>query len=122
MRSKSNSARFPQLGSKDHGPLPKESPAVSAGSLADNELLILADIVAATVIDEISRRMRNGELTLSAEYLSPRQVASITGISTKTLEAWRGVRRGPVYLKIGSRVRYRAEDIRRWVEEEGRVD
>lgn len=73
----------------------------------------LAEQIAAAVLQEL----RKGDLPLPPEYLSPRQVFQLTGISTKTLETMRGVRRGPPYYKIGNRVRYRIDDIRHFVEE-----
>lgn len=43
--------------------------------------------------------------------LSPRQLAARWGLSEKTLERWRMQGCGPVFLKLGGRVLYRAEEI-----------
>jgi predicted DNA-binding transcriptional regulator AlpA len=43
-------------------------------------------------------------------------VARITGLSVASVRRWRLLRQGPRYLKIGSAVRYRREDIGAWIE------
>jgi len=55
------------------------------------------------------------------EYLTAQQVAQMTGFSLKSLEAMRHKRNGPPYLKVGTRVRYRADDVRAWIEKGERV-
>lgn len=52
-------------------------------------------------------------------FLTPTQVATVLGLSTATLANWRSLGRGPAYIKLGARVRYRAEDIERWVDAQG---
>jgi predicted DNA-binding transcriptional regulator AlpA len=53
--------------------------------------------------------------TLKA-LLNERDVARITGLSVASVRRWRLLRRGPKYLKIGSAVRYKSEDISAWLE------
>lgn len=43
--------------------------------------------------------------------MSPRQLAMRWGVAEKTLERWRMLGSGPVYMKLGGRVLYRLEDI-----------
>jgi predicted DNA-binding transcriptional regulator AlpA len=47
--------------------------------------------------------------------LNEHDVARITGLSVASVRRWRFLRQGPRYLKIGSAVRYRAEDISAWL-------
>jgi hypothetical protein len=42
-------------------------------------------------------------------------------LSPRTLERWRWLREGPVYLKIGGRVLYRLEDIEAYEAEQRRA-
>jgi predicted DNA-binding transcriptional regulator AlpA len=42
-------------------------------------------------------------------------VARITGLSVASVRRWRLLRQGPRYLKIGSAVRYKPEDISAWL-------
>lgn len=63
----------------------------------------------------------NDGTTFVPEYLTSQQVASLTGFSLKALEAMRYKRTGPPYFKVGPKVRYRADDVRAWVERGGRV-
>jgi predicted DNA-binding transcriptional regulator AlpA len=53
----------------------------------------------------------NAIATLLNEY----DVARITGLSVASVRRWRLLRQGPRYLKLGSAVRYRVEDITSWL-------
>lgn len=59
---------------------------------------------------------RDRDLPIAPEYLTEAQVAQLTGFSPRALEAMRSRREGPAYLKIGRSVRYRAADVRAWIE------
>ena len=48
--------------------------------------------------------------------LNEYDVARITGLSVASVRRWRLLRRGPKYLKIGSAVRYKPEDVLVWLE------
>jgi predicted DNA-binding transcriptional regulator AlpA len=50
------------------------------------------------------------------ELLTEHDVARITGLSVASVRRWRLFKQGPKYLKLGSAVRYRAEDIKAWLE------
>lgn len=50
--------------------------------------------------------------------LDDREAARVVRVSWCTLRRWRGQGRGPVYLKLGSRVvRYRVEDLEAWMKQ-----
>jgi predicted DNA-binding transcriptional regulator AlpA len=49
--------------------------------------------------------------------LTPEDVSNLLGIPTKTLANWRSERVGPLPLRIGCHVRYRASDVSAWLEE-----
>ena len=51
------------------------------------------------------------------QYLTEKQVSQATGFSLQTLRNWRHVSRGPVYCKVGRSVRYRPQDIERYMEQ-----
>lgn len=42
-------------------------------------------------------------------------VARITRLSVASVRRWRYLKQGPRYLKIGSAVRYRPDDINAWL-------
>ena len=48
--------------------------------------------------------------------LTEAEVADICGLSTAAIRRWRLLNQGPRYIKVGSAVRYRLEDIRVWLE------
>ena len=48
---------------------------------------------------------------MSEQFLNQIALARRWGISPRTLERWRWLRQGPVYLKLGCRVVYRLGDI-----------
>jgi len=47
--------------------------------------------------------------------LNEHDVARITGLSVASVRRWRLLRQGPKYLKLGSAVRYRSEDLAAWI-------
>jgi len=51
-----------------------------------------------------------------ANLLNEFDVARITGLSVASVRRWRLLRQGPRYLKIGSAVRYKPEDVSAWLE------
>ena len=54
------------------------------------------------------------------EYLSTKQAALVVGLSPKTLARYRITGAGPVYHKLGRRVRYLREDLRKWAKKRRR--
>jgi predicted DNA-binding transcriptional regulator AlpA len=57
-----------------------------------------------------------GPLAKATEtLLNEHDVARITGMSVASVRRWRLLRQGPKFLKIGSAVRYRSEDIAAWL-------
>lgn len=59
---------------------------------------------------------RNGKATTLAEILSERELAEYLGICTRTAARMRETRRGPVHVRIGRKVAYRAADVSAWLE------
>ncbi|MBZ5604447.1 MAG: helix-turn-helix domain-containing protein [Acidobacteriia bacterium] len=49
------------------------------------------------------------------ELLNEHDVSRITGLSVASVRRWRLLRQGPRFLKIGSAVRYRREDVASWL-------
>lgn len=63
-------------------------------------------------------RWANGDSGL----LSQEQAADVLGLKNpKTLAAWRTRRQGPVFIRIGHNVRYRASDLDKFIEA-GRIE
>lgn len=50
------------------------------------------------------------------ELLTEHDVSRVTGLSLASVRRWRLLRQGPKYLKLGSAVRYRREDVSAWLE------
>jgi predicted DNA-binding transcriptional regulator AlpA len=55
-------------------------------------------------------------LPILETLLNEHDVARVTGLSVASVRRWRLLRQGPKYLKIGSAVRYRREDVVAWLE------
>ena len=49
-------------------------------------------------------------------FMNSKAVAKHLGVATITLTKWRMKGIGPRYIKIGSYVRYRPDDVRAWIE------
>lgn len=58
---------------------------------------------------------------MTTELLSTNEAADYLGLHPTTLATWRTQGRGPRFVKVGSRnVRYRANEIERWLDENQR--
>ncbi len=44
-------------------------------------------------------------------HLTSGELAARWNISRRTLERWRGLGRGPAFIKVGGSVRYRLDDV-----------
>lgn len=55
--------------------------------------------------------MRRGSPRVMRFTLNEVELAERLSISRKTLQKWRSLDMGPAYLKLGSKVVYRVEDI-----------
>jgi predicted DNA-binding transcriptional regulator AlpA len=53
---------------------------------------------------------------LPTRLLNEHEVARACSISVLTFRKWRTMLRGPRFLKIGSLVRYRPEDVEAWIQ------
>jgi predicted DNA-binding transcriptional regulator AlpA len=61
--------------------------------------------------------MINSQSIIKPEYLTAEQVNHMTGFTVRALENMRHRRKGPPHLKVGTLVRYRADDVRAWIEQ-----
>ncbi len=55
------------------------------------------------------------------EFFTPDELAKRCRISKQTAAKWRWNGCGPPYVKLGSRVLYRASDVDTWIEENVRT-
>lgn len=51
---------------------------------------------------------------MTVRHLNQVELARRWNISARTLERWRWLGEGPVYLKLGGRVAYRLEDVEKF--------
>jgi predicted DNA-binding transcriptional regulator AlpA len=52
------------------------------------------------------------------ELINDREVAKITGLSVASVRRLRVRQKGPKYYKLGTKVKYRPEDVVSWLEEQ----
>lgn len=50
-----------------------------------------------------------------SELLDEHAAADFLTVSVRSLQAWRVSGRGPVFIKVGARVRYRRADLSDWI-------
>lgn len=55
--------------------------------------------------------------SLAGELLTPEEVGQRLKVANVTLRKWRLSGRGPRFVRCGSRVRYRADHVERWVDQ-----
>ena len=53
---------------------------------------------------------------MQTKFLNTPEAAEYLGLQPATLEAWRCRGGGPSFVKLGRAVRYRNEDLAKWVE------
>ena len=53
--------------------------------------------------------------SVPSRFLTTHEAAGIVGLTPRTLAAYRHTGRGPFYLKLGTAVRYRLQDLEAWV-------
>jgi predicted DNA-binding transcriptional regulator AlpA len=54
---------------------------------------------------------------MDIKYVDEKKVHEITGLGLPTLRNYRHIGKGPVYSKIGRSVRYKLEDVIKFMEE-----
>lgn len=50
-------------------------------------------------------------------FVTPRQLAIMLQVSTRTLWRWRSAGRLPAPVRLGGAVRWRLDDVTRWIED-----
>ena len=50
------------------------------------------------------------------DLFTPEQLAAKLQLEKETLNDWRWKKKGPKYIKFGSRVRYKASDVAEWMD------
>lgn len=78
----------------------------------DAKLEAIANAIAAKVVEQLQRHEQ-----VIPKYLTPAQLAILSGFTEKALENFRSRRIGPRFLKVRRSVRYRYEDVRAWLEQ-----
>lgn len=58
---------------------------------------------------------KNTEVAAMQKLLESPQLAELLGVSTRTLDQWAYLKRGPAYVRVGRHRRYRLEDVESWV-------
>ena len=53
---------------------------------------------------------------MAGALLTPAEVAERLRVSTRTLEFWHHQGRGPAFVRVGKRVRYRPDDVEAFIE------
>ena len=53
--------------------------------------------------------------TEPVQLLNERRVAEMLGMSVASLRRWRLLQKGPRFIKLGSAVRYKPDDISAWL-------
>ena len=58
---------------------------------------------------------QNLEICKFGELIDSAQLAQYLGAQVATVEGWRHKDMGPRYIKVGRLVRYRTEDVEKWL-------
>ena len=68
---------------------------------------------------KMSLSTQPSETEMNKTLLDEREVSIVTGVPTKTLQYWRfaGTSHAPKFIKLGTRVYYRWQDLELWIAE-----
>lgn len=54
-----------------------------------------------------------------SKLLNTRQASEVLGLSPSSLEHWRTLKKGPPFVRVGTRcIRYRVDDLDAWLNEQ----
>jgi excisionase family DNA binding protein len=53
----------------------------------------------------------------TVRLMRPDEVAAFLGIPLRTIYRWRSRREGPASYRVGRHIRYRLDDVERWLED-----
>lgn len=53
----------------------------------------------------------------NTDLMTPTELAEVLETHERTLANWRTSGRGPQFVKVGANVRYRRDDVDRWLDE-----
>lgn len=48
--------------------------------------------------------------------LTPKEVSVILQVSVQCLNQWRSARKGPPFVKVCGKVRYKTEELQKWID------
>ncbi|SCF22750.1 helix-turn-helix transcriptional regulator [Micromonospora mirobrigensis] len=60
----------------------------------------------------------SGTAAVRRALATPPEIATFLGVPEKTLTQWRYVKTGPRWSKVGRHVRYRWEDVEKWLDQQ----
>lgn len=60
--------------------------------------------------------MQTDNLRQSLAVYTPDELASILGVTRKTLAEWRRLKKGPDFVRIEKNVLYRQKDVETWMD------
>ncbi len=55
-----------------------------------------------------------------SDLLNENEVAKVLRVKPSTLQSWRHLKTGPIFLKIGRLARYRLDDVEAWADAQRR--
>lgn len=68
----------------------------------------------------MARKTPVRDIVTMDDLLTADDVAEVLCLSVGTLANWRSIGLGPIYVKVGGRVRYRASSVNAWVADQER--
>jgi DNA-binding transcriptional MerR regulator len=58
---------------------------------------------------------------MTDSLLSTADLARRFNLPERTITHWRETRTGPPFIRLGSRVRYRAQDVEKWLDQQAKA-
>jgi predicted DNA-binding transcriptional regulator AlpA len=67
-------------------------------------------------IQSVTPEKNMNDPILDDKILTTQQAAKLANQQPMTMSKWRSRGKGPPYLRLGGKIRYRLSDIRKWIE------
>ncbi len=68
--------------------------------------------------DESAMKLSMGTKNVRDEFFTTNQVAALLQVTVRCLAYWRSYEKGPPFVRLGSKIRYRASDLLQWFEQQ----
>lgn len=91
---------------------------LSRSAYLDVQVSVPDTLVNVNAPSRLQKNEQRGARSVPEPLWTTWDVANFLGVPARTVEAWRYKSKGPPGIRVGRHVRYRPEDVMRWLEQQ----